>query len=561
MRQDGCVSDPDQGFAVAPLAWVEADPDPTALLLVEELSADPEALAANFAEPLRFGTAGLRAERGVGPARMNRVTVRVAARSIGRYLRSLNLTHKGVMIGFDGRPESDIYASDSARLLTAMGITCWLIDGPCPTPVIAWHLRERQAAAAIVVTASHNPATDSGYKVFGPDGTQIRPPTDRQIEEFMTFSQLPNESDLASLEDVNQVDLGTAVSSYVDAVIPANRSSASADFHGDWVYTPLCGVGGHTLEMACSRAGVKAPIRVESQFESNGLFPGLPFPNPEEPGTMTEAHLVADAAGIDLVVANDPDADRLAVAIKTVRGWHQLSGDEVGLLLCDHQLSNTTGNNRLTASSVVSSEAAAALCALRGVEHIRTLTGFKWIMQPAAERPDAHWIFGYEEALGYSVNDEVLDKDGIAACVTFMEMVADLASRGLDPLKRLDELAFEIGLYVTHQVSAHIGTQEISSSLEVLRGSPPHELAGSPIVEVRDWLEEPSPRTTNLLELRSQNGSRVAIRPSGTEPKVKIYLEQFVPNPQHDLASVRTQCVEQLEYLGSVALSWFKRES
>ena len=182
-------------------------------------------------------------------------------------------------------------------------------------------------------------------------------------------------------------------------------------------------------------------------------------------------------------------------------------------------------------------------------------------MQPAAERPDAHWIFGYEEALGYSVNDEVLDKDGIAACVTFMEMVADLASRGLDPLKRLDELAFEIGLYVTHQVSAYIGTQEVSSSLEVLRDSPPHELAGSPIVEVRDWLEEPSPRTTNLLELRSQNGSRVAIRPSGTEPKVKIYLEQFVPNPQHDLASVRTQCVDQLEYLGSVALSWFKRES
>jgi phosphomannomutase len=561
MRQDGFVSNPTPVFAAEPLAWIEADPDPTTLTAIQELSADPEALAANFAKPLRFGTAGLRAERGVGPARMNRITARVAARAMGRHLEALKVAHRGVIIGYDARPESDIYALDSARLLTAMGITCWLIDGPCPTPVVAWHLRERQAAAAIVVTASHNPARDSGYKVFGSDGTQIRPPADAQIEELMTFSYLPSESDLAPVREVGHIDLATAISSYVEAVIPKPKDTQPSGGQDPWVYTPLCGVGGDTLEMACSRAGINAPVRVESQFEPDGLFPGIPFPNPEEPGTMNQAYSVAEEAGIDLVLANDPDADRLAVAIKTASGWHQLSGDEVGLLLCDHQLSNTTGDNRLTASSVVSSQAVAALCARRGVEHIRTLTGFKWIMEPVVTRPEARWIFGYEEALGYSVNDRVLDKDGIAAGVTFMKMVADLRRKNLDPLARLDELAAEIGLYVTSQVSARFESLELESCLKALRSTPPRELAGSPIVEIKDWLDQPFPHNTNLLEFRSKGGSRVSIRPSGTEPKVKIYLEQFVQSPQDDLASARAQCDEQLESLGLVALSWFRTES
>jgi len=557
MRQDGFVSDPTPVFAAEPLAWIEADPDPTTLMTIKELSADPGALAANFTKPIRFGTAGLRAERGVGPARMNRITVRVVADAIGRHLQTLEVAHRGVIIGYDARPESDIYALDSARLLTAMGITCWLINGPCPTPVVAWHLRDRQAAAAIVVTASHNPARDSGYKVFGSDGTQIRPPTDTQIEELMTFSYLPTENDLAPVQEVGHIDLATAISSYVEAVIPKPKDVQPSGRQAAWVYTPLCGVGGETLEMACSRAGINPPLRVESQFEPDGLFPGIPFPNPEEPGTMDQAYSVAEEAGIDLVLANDPDADRFAVAIKTAGGWHQLSGDDVGLLLCDHQLSNTTGDNRLTASSVVSSQAVAALCALRGVEHIRTLTGFKWIMEPAVARPEARWIFGYEEALGYSVNDRVLDKDGIAAAVTFMQMVADLTSKNLDPLTRLDELAAEIGLYVTSQVSARVESLELESCLKALRSTPPRELTGSPIVEIKDWLNQPFPHNTNLLEFRSQGGSRVSIRPSGTEPKVKIYLEQFVQSPQNDLTSARVQCNAQLESLGLVALSWF----
>ena len=560
MRQDGCVSDNTRGLAVDPQAWVNADPDPTTRPAIRALSADPKALAKNFAHPLRFGTAGLRAERGIGPARMNRVTARVAARSIGRHLEILELTHKGVIIGYDARPESDIYALDSARLLAAMGIPCWLIDGPCPTPVIAWHLKDRQAAAGIVVTASHNPAIDSGYKVFHSDGTQVRPPTDAQIEELMTFSDLPNDGDLSAVDEINRIDLGTAISSYVDAVIPSREPTDDQGLHNSWVYTPLCGVGGDTLELACSRAGIKAPVRVESQFEPNGSFPGLPFPNPEEPGTMDEAYRVADETAIELVVANDPDADRLAIAIKTGDGWRRLSGDEVGLLLCDYQLSHSAGDDRLTASSIVSSQAVAALCASQGVEHVRTLTGFKWIMEPAVTRPEAQWIFGYEEALGYSVNDRVLDKDGIAACVAFMAMVADLATKGLNPLARLDELAFDIGLYVTSQVSAHFETHEISSSLDALRRTPPRDLDGSPVVETKDWLNEPFPHNTNLLEFRSEHGSRLAIRPSGTEPKVKIYLEQFVASPEDDLALVRERCSEQLGALGLIALSWFKKD-
>jgi phosphomannomutase len=182
-------------------------------------------------------------------------------------------------------------------------------------------------------------------------------------------------------------------------------------------------------------------------------------------------------------------------------------------------------------------------------------------MEPAVKKPEARWIFGYEEALGYSVNDHVLDKDGIAAAVTFMEMVASLRSKGLDPLTRLDELAFEIGLYVTSQVSARFEPQQIESCLEALRSAPPRDLDGSPIVDIKDWLNQPSPHNTNLLEFRSQGGSRVAIRPSGTEPKVKIYLEQFAQSPHDDLGSARIRCGEQLESLGLVALSWFRTES
>ena len=552
------MSDASSRLLVQPKDWIDADPDPRTRSTLDELASSPELLASYFGTKLSFGTAGLRAERGVGPSRMNRVSVRTAARAIGGYLHSRGLAENGIVIGYDARPDSDVYAMDSARLLTAMGVRCWLIDDHVPTPVVVWHQTKLRAAGTIVVTASHNPSRDSGYKVYGPDGTQIRPPIDREIESLMDFDSLPTETDLAQPEEVSKLDSRDAISSYVRAVITQPAALTNAKSIPKWVYTPLCGVGGATLEAACSWAGMPSPIRVDSQFAPDGSFPDLPFPNPEEVGVLDKAFQTADNNNVDLVLANDPDADRLAVAVKTKDGWNQLSGDELGLLLCDYQLRTTSGDNRLTASSVVSSEAVAGLCAMHDVEHVRTLTGFKWIMEPAVSRPEKNWIFGYEEALGYSINKAVLDKDGISAAIKFLQVVEYLNSRDMGPLDRLDELALEIGLFVSHQVSGQFELDTIDTTLNMLRDTPPEVINGSRIVSTIDWLDKSPPLATNLIELRSEGGIRIAIRPSGTEPKVKIYLEQTVPHPVGDLRALRSSCLEELQLLGQSVISWFR---
>ena len=558
MRQDELVTDVVPGLVVQPEVWVAADPDSSGKSIVVEGASDSVFLNQYFSTKLQFGTAGLRAPRGVGPSHMNRVTVRVTARAIGLHLLGLGLAQNGVVIGYDARPDSDVYALDTALLLTALGIPCLLVDDPCPTPVVVWHQKMRSAAGAIVVTASHNPAADSGYKVYGPHGSQIRPPVDQEIESLMNFSDLPTEEDLAAIDGLEFLSGDEAIAAYVEAVIPSgNQRDASSSFP-QWVYSPLCGVGGATMEAACLRAGIPSPVRVNNQFEPDGSFPGLPFPNPEEPGVLDAAYSVADKANALLVVANDPDADRLAVAVRSDLGWYQLTGDELGLLLCDYQLSKTSGEDRLTASSFVSSEAVGTLCAAHGVEHVRTLTGFKWIMEPAVSRSDSNWIFGYEEALGYSVNDLVLDKEGVAAAITFLEMWQELNSRNADPLARLDELALEIGLYVTTQVSGQFEAAAIEATLNTLRVNPPADLMGSPVVAMTDWSTLPDPFSANLLEFRSDAGIRVAIRPSGTEPKVKIYLEQFIAEPRGNLRNLRTDSYDHLESLGRTTLSWFE---
>ncbi|MEC9114918.1 MAG: phospho-sugar mutase [Actinomycetota bacterium] len=545
---------------VQPEAWAAADPDPSNRALIAQGANDSNFLGRHFSTKLQFGTAGLRAPRGLGPARMNRVTVRVTARAIGLHLMDHGLQQSGVVIGYDARPDADIYALDTALLLTKLGVPCLLINDPCPTPVVVWHQKMRAAAGAIVVTASHNPAEDSGYKVYGSDGTQIRPPVDQEIEFLMNFSDLPGDEDLASEEEVESLSGSAAVAAYIESVVPSGVSITSQMPFPQWVYTPLCGVGGAAVEAACVRAGFPAPVRVDQQFEPDGLFPNLPFPNPEEPGVLDAALAVADAQGAELVLANDPDGDRLAVAIKAGVGWHQLTGDELGLLLCDHQISTTSGENRLTASSFVSSEAVQALCNERGVEHVRTLTGFKWIMEPAVSRTESSWIFGYEEALGYSVNDLVLDKDGISAAIVFLELFQRLRDRNVGPLVRLDELAREIGLYVTRQASGQFEATDIEATLTSLRNDPPNVLMGSPVIAVADWSTEPDPFSANLLEFRSASGVRMAIRPSGTEPKVKIYLEHFVAAPRGNLQDLREGSSELLKSLGAEALSWFDGE-
>ncbi len=538
-------------------AWLAAEPDAAMRRDIEANRSNVDWVDAHFGSRLRFGTAGMRAPWSPGPAGMNRVMARVAARAIGSELIGCDLGQRGAVVGFDARLGSADMAFDAARLLAAMGIPTAIIDGPAPTPLLARQLLARSAGAGLMITASHNPRSDNGLKVYWSDGTQIRPPIDRRIEARMDLASLPGDSDLAARHEVESLDVRSVIAEYVGAAVrrpvfdPDGRPADPADVP-PIVYTAMCGVGSQTLGHAFATAGLPPPIYVEHQRHPDGSFPGLPFPNPEEPGTLDDAMALASEVGVDVAVANDPDADRLAVAVREQDGaWHRLSGDELGVLLCDW-LIGLTGDGEgvepdvrplISASSVVSGRMVEALCSARGVTHHRTLTGFKWIMEPRLASPRARWVFGYEEALGYSVTDAVLDKDGIAAAVEFARLVGVLAARGIGPLERLEELAGEIGLHVTTAASVRATTEAIAAAMARLRADPPGSIADRPVTKVTDWLDSSAPHRADLLELELAAAAadgphhdpttqvRICIRPSGTEPKAKIYLEAVTPSP------------------------------
>ncbi len=643
LNDDGEMAGRTAGRVALAKAWLAATPDEheraelTQRLAGRSTSADESWLAEHFGTPLTFGTAGLRGQIGIGPARMNRLMVRVTARAIAQVLQDSGLDEAGVVVGFDARHGSADYAADSARLLVALGIPTALIDAVVPTPVLARQLLARQAGAAIMVTASHNPRADNGYKVYWNDGTQIRPPIDAQIEAKiqaqLQSADLVVESDLAPLHEVEMIETQAAIADYVGAAIVPFGAGASdgagsrddagskdgaggtAQDHIQAVYTALSGVGTKTLEWAFAVAGLAPPVLVEHQCRPDPDFEGLPFPNPEEPGTLDAAMALADERGIDLVIANDPDADRFAVAVRTADGaWCRLTGDELGVLLCDHMIRQTDSAGphqadpqqtdpqtpRLAASSVVSGAMVEALCAAGGVQHHRTLTGFKWVMLPRLTNPDATWVFGYEEALGYSVSDAVLDKDGISAAVEFMRLAQSLAARGAGPLDRLDELALELGVFETRQVSIRASASAIAAVMSGLRSqlrtSSPVVLegsAGATLSSVTDWKLFDPPRQTDLLEMRFDDSAdsadssagastagtaagpgsqplnrRICVRPSGTEPKAKIYLEVSAPAPteaatadvaagSNKLAELRSLCNSELDAMSKTASSWF----
>ncbi len=576
-------------------SWLEIDPDPATRRAIEAERHRAEWVQAQFGSVLRFGTAGMRAPAGPGPAGMNRVMVRVAARAVGAELVAAGLASRGAVVGFDARRGSADMAFDAAQLLAAMGIPTAIIDGPAPTPLLARQLLARSAGAGLMITASHNPRDDNGLKVYWADGTQIRPPLDQRIEARMDLSSLPADGDLAARHEVESLDVRAVIAEYVAAAIrppgsddlattpaAASRAATSASTGaGDAprvVYTALCGVGAQTLGHAFAAAGLPPPIYVEHQRQPDGAFPRLPFPNPEEPGTLDDAMALADDHDVDLVFANDPDADRLATTVRDGNGtWRQLSGDELGVLLCDwmiglHGNGNGSGSGGpaaplISASSVVSGRMAEALCAARGVTHHRTLTGFKWIMAPRLAHPDARWVFGYEEALGYSVTDAVLDKDGISAAVEFARMAGALAARGVGPLERLDELAAEVGLHVTSALSVRVGAEQIAAAMAVLRADPPRTIAGHPVTKIADWLAADAPHPADLIELTlmpvaaatpGETQVRICIRPSGTEPKAKIYLEAVSPNPD-DLLADRHRLQALLDAIAGEAMVWFTR--
>ncbi|GIH74353.1 phospho-sugar mutase [Planobispora longispora] len=536
-------------------AWLEQDPDPETRGELETLlsAGDEAALRDRFRAKLEFGTAGLRGELGAGPNRMNRVTVMRAAAGLAAVLGP----GRHVVIGYDARHNSDVFARDTAAVLTGAGLRASVLPAPLPTPVLAFAVRHLGADAGVTVTASHNPPRDNGYKVYWGDGSQIVPPIDVEISAAIDAVGPVSELPLGSPDDPAWTELGEEITAaYLEAVTALPLGDAR-DLKV--AYTPLHGVGGATLAAAFRAAGFDAPAVVESQADPDPDFPTVAFPNPEEPGAMDLALELAGRIGADLVLANDPDADRCAVGVPLPGGGHRmLTGDEVGALLGEHVIRSTTGE-RLVATTIVSSSLLGKIAAEYGVRYAETLTGFKWIMK-AGSGPDGpgdagdRLLYGYEEALGYSVGSEaglpVHDKDGIGAALTVAGIAARARRDGRTLLDLLDDQARRYGLHATSQLSARVSDLSlIAGAMARLRAAPPTELGGRKVESVEDLSLGTGglPPTEGLRYLLS-GGARVVVRPSGTEPKLKCYLEVVVP-VTGEVADARARAVQDLKAL------------
>jgi phosphomannomutase len=504
-------------------AWIDDEVDPAAaqeLRALLDAGADAE-LADRFAGLLTFGTAGLRGPLRAGPNGMNRTVVRRAAAGLAAWLAEHGHRGRPVVIGFDARYGSAEFAGDSAAIFAAAGFDARLMPRVLPTPVLAFAVQHFGAAAGVMVTASHNPPQDNGYKVYADDGAQIVPPMDVEIEAA-----------IRAVGPTRAVPLDEAAVTRLDDTIVASYVASVAGLIGDGprelriVHTAMHGVGTETLRAVFAAAGFDDPLRVPQQEQPDPDFPTVSFPNPEEPGALDLALELARERDADIVIANDPDADRCAVAIPTPAGeWRALRGDEVGVLLADWLLRN--GVRGTYATTIVSSSMLGAVAGKHGVGYAETLTGFKWISRAA---PDL--VFGYEEALGYAVApDLVRDKDGVSAALRVAEMAAALKAAGSSLAARLDQLASEYGRYATDQVSIRVDDLAIiDDTMRRLRENPPATLLDA-TVAVEDLLPD-----ADVLRWR-WDGGRVVVRPSGTEPKLKAYLEVVEPSGSAEAAA------------------------
>ncbi len=526
-------------------------------------------LADRFAGRLEFGTAGLRGAMAAGPNRMNRAVVRAATAGLARWLHEHRPPGTGVVLGWDARHRSAEFASEAAAVLTGAGIPVHLLPGRSPTPLLAFAIRHLSAAAGVMITASHNPPADNGYKLYLGDGVQIVPPADAEIEAAIQgvgpLSGIALGPPGGPLITQHGDEIAQA---YLDAILAASPSvpppgGRVRDVRV--VYTSLHGVAGPLMLRAISRAGYPAPYVVPGQAEPDPDFPTVSFPNPEEPGALDLALADARRLEADLVLASDPDGDRLAVAVPDPAasgGWRKLTGDQLGGLLGAFVLDATRGqpdsgqadsghgdpeqtapDQRLAATTVVSSSLLSRIASAAGVQYAETLTGFKWIVRAADQRPGTRFVFGYEEALGYAVGDVVRDKDGISAAIALLGLAAQAWAAGQSLLDRWDALEQAHGVHLTAQLT--LPTRVPGEIMAGLRAAAPGTLGEAAVRGVTDLAQGGELPPTDALILRL-DGARVVLRPSGTEPRLKAYLEVTEPVAPGDLAGARRRAESRM---------------
>jgi len=559
-------------------AFLAEDPDPETRAELGALleRADDEdgrahaEIADRFSGPLEFGTAGLRGRVGAGTARMNRLVVTKATWGLGRYLLECaadggpDPRERGVVVGFDGRRSSRRFAEDAAAVLAGLGIPVRMFPDPVPTPLVSFAVPQLGATMGVVVTASHNPPEDNGYKVYLETGAQIAPPVDREIATRIDAAP--------HLDQIARLTPGEAVAAGLRTLVDATSHEVEDAYLGGLdraalhppeatplriAYTAMHGVGHRLVVRALARAGFEGLASEPSQCDPDGTFPTVSFPNPEEPGAMERVLALAGQTGADLVLANDPDADRLAAAVPDPSGgYRMLSGNEIGVLLAADAIEHAeTGDRRkVVVTTVVSSSLLSRIARARDVGYRETLTGFKWIVKAAleAEAAGEAFVFGYEEALGYAVGPLVRDKDGIGAAVHLARLARFLKSQGRTLLDRIDELVMAHELVHPVQWSVVLpgleGRDRIRRAMDTLRAQPLEHIRQSPVerfVDAEAGEETVSGQTrpvalprANLVTFQSVDGARLTARPSGTEPKIKFYLELVAQ--AHSPAAVTT---------------------
>jgi len=531
-------------------AWMRQDPDPQtrdelAGLITRAAGGDAEALEDlddRFRTRLQFGTAGLRGELGAGSNRMNRVLVAQAAAGFADHLRTRAQGEPlTVVVGYDGRRNSRRFAEDSAEIFAGAGLRAILLPRMLPTPVLAFAVRHLGADAGVMVTASHNPPNDNGYKVYlgGADqGSQIVSPADAEIAA--AIQRVADAGDIGALP--RSTGYETADDSILDAYVTATAAVAPAPSGVagmTWVYSAMHGVGWETFSRVLAAAGYPAPKTVTAQLSPDPTFRTVSFPNPEEPGAMDLSFGLATSTKADFILAHDPDADRLAVGIpdESVRGgWRRLTGNEIGLLLGARAARASEGiAGASLACSLVSSPGLGVIAAHHGLDFHETLTGFKWISRAPGI------VFGFEEALGYLVNPAVVrDKDGISAAIAVLDLAAEARERGATLADLVSELGDTYGHFASGQVSMRVNDLSvISRIMQALRTLPPARIGGVPVDSVEDLLHaSPGMPHGDILRYRLAGGGRVIVRPSGTEPKLKAYLDTRGETAQDATAQV-----------------------